>query len=288
MPKGLVSLWKEEKARQAAQVQPSPHLTVTPAESLPSPAVSATIASNRLWHLAAHKYATSIQHKDDWKLFCEEVATQAPPASSQVPASQAPPGLSAQGSGGIIPEGPAPFAPEDIHSLVRDVNNAVKPIKNGRSEVVRNCLNDMLSCLSSANTLVRPLTALNPYAALAWGALQYFVQAAVTNRDLYQMCWDVLPRTTYLISRYQTFEALYISASDGVSRTQALLESILTGLYELILDYQVNMVLFLRLRLPRLKAAFGVRHPTVSLRLCGHLSKKRKVTLLDSKPMWIV
>ena len=70
------------------------------------------------------------------------------------------------------------------------------------------------------------------------------------------MCWEVLPRATYLISRYQTFEHLYADDA-GLGRSKDLLQQALGELYTLILQYQMTMVIYIHSRIERFKTSFG-------------------------------
>jgi len=98
------------------------------------------------------------------------------------------------------------------------------------------------------------VVALNPYASVAWGALQFFVQAAVNDRQILSLCWDNLQRMTYLVSRYQTFEKVYSIRQDG-SMARAQLEDALVRLYASILRYQVVIVNHTDSRVARIKAS---------------------------------
>ena len=69
------------------------------------------------------------------------------------------------------------------------------------------------------------------------------------------MCWEVLPRATYLISGYQTLDELYVD-DQGLEKSRLLLEQELSQLYTLVLEYQVIMVIYLSSRIQRLIASF--------------------------------
>jgi hypothetical protein len=59
---------------------------------------------------------------------------------------------------------------------------------------------------------------------------------------------------TYLVSRYQTLEDLYVQ-QPGVQKSKTELEDTLSKLYESILWYQVTIVEYATSRLVRMKAA---------------------------------
>ena len=77
----------------------------------------------------------------------------------------------------------------------------------------------------------------------------------MTAKQVRDMCWEVLPRATYLISRYQTFEHLYADDSD-LGKGKHLLQQVLGELYTLILQYQTTMVIYLHSRVERFKTSF--------------------------------
>ncbi|KAL9083947.1 MAG: hypothetical protein Q9165_008290 [Trypethelium subeluteriae] len=77
-----------------------------------------------------------------------------------------------------------------------------------------------------------------------------------TAKEVRDMCWEVLPRATYLISRYGTMEELYASKHD-VCKSRSMLEQALIELYEHLLEYQMAMIFHLNDRIVRFKASFS-------------------------------
>jgi hypothetical protein len=149
--------------------------------------------------------------------------------------------------------------PETIVAIAKNVSDQVELSKTtlklaGRTIVVRDVLNKVLEVLSVTKDIGASLTSLNPYASPAWGGLQFFVQAAVTYKDVGELCWNELTRMVRLISRYQTFELLYNPAQ--LKLTRADLEHALVDLYSAILRYQVVIVKYASLPKDRIKNAF--------------------------------
>ena len=154
-----------------------------------------------------------------------------------------------------------PLSPDEVLKAVTAVQNQVKDSEasfrlGGRTVVVRNVCDGIIDGLSTVKDFGALLASLNPFASMAWSGLQFFVQNLETAKEMRAMCWEVPPRATYLISRYQTFKGLYTS-DPGLQQSRELLEQNLVDLYTLILNYQMAMVIHLKTRSQRIKTSFG-------------------------------
>lgn len=63
----------------------------------------------------------------------------------------------------------------------------------GRTVVVRDVPDKAVDVLAVLKDVAAAATWLNAYASVAWGGLQFFVQAAVTHKEVADLCWDELP-----------------------------------------------------------------------------------------------
>ena len=147
--------------------------------------------------------------------------------------------------------------------LLEDIQAKAESSQRGRFRALKDVSLKIIQLLSTVKDAGGAVAALNPYASLAWSSIQFLLQAATTNHEIEQLCWTELPRLTSLISRYQTIEEVYILPS-GSRKSQRFLEDALVGLYESLLLYQVEAVIFAGSRMERFKAAFkGVEDSTL-------------------------
>jgi hypothetical protein len=150
-------------------------------------------------------------------------------------------------------------SPDGIVAVARKVSEQVQSSKltlrlAGRSIVVRDILDKAVDILAVLKDVGAAATNLNPYAAVAWGGLQFFVQAAVIHKEVTALCWDELPRMVRLISQYQTFELLYDTSC--LKYTGKHLGNALVDLFSAILRFQIVIVKYASSRTERFKTAF--------------------------------
>lgn len=103
-------------------------------------------------------------------------------------------------------------------------------------------------------SLGNAVAALNPYASLAWGGLQFFVDLAVNSGQVRRVCCENLPTVLELTVRYVTFTSVYENLEAEV--TGSFAREVLLSLFVAILQYHICLVKFARSRSERLKAAF--------------------------------
>jgi hypothetical protein len=89
------------------------------------------------------------------------------------------------------------------------------------------------------------VTALNPYAALAWGSIQFLITTAINATSVGKLFWENIRDMAILVSKYQTCELVYLSSA-GILHTRQDLEAILERLYTALLTFQVHLVLYAR------------------------------------------
>ena len=234
--------------RATAAVTPKrnalPDRTIT-AQAGARQSASATTLPSRTTHGSTPLWTKAFEQvckTEDWQKYCEIVG-QEPSASHLNPATS------------------ASASPNDILEIVATVKDKIEESQTsfklgGRTIVVRNVCDSIIGTLSAVKDAGASLAGLNPYASMAWSGLQFVVQTIATAKEVRNMCWEVLPRATYLISRYQTLELLYVS-DDGLQQSRSLLEQAQIELFVLILEYQMTVVIFLNTRLQRIKTSFG-------------------------------
>jgi hypothetical protein len=79
------------------------------------------------------------------------------------------------------------------------------------------------------------------------------VQAAVTHKDVGDLCCAELPRMVRLISEYQIFELLYKISQ--LQHTRSVLETAFVGLFTAILRYEIVIVNFSKSWSEKIKTA---------------------------------
>jgi hypothetical protein len=167
-------------------------------------------------------------------------------------------------------------SPGDVVTIAKQLSDQLEKSKTslklaGRTIVIRDVLSNVLDALSVIKDVGASLTSLNPYASLAWGGLQFFVQAAVNNKEIAALCWDELPRMLRLMSQYQTFENLYDIPK--LEKTRIHLEDALVQLFSAILRYQVVIVKYASSRTDRFKAAFQDRLASIPRRVLDDIKQ---------------
>jgi hypothetical protein len=150
-------------------------------------------------------------------------------------------------------------SPDGIVAVARKVSEQVQSSKltlclAGRSFVVRDNLDKAVDILAVLKDVRAAATNLNLYAAVTWGALQFFFQAAATHKEVTALCWDELPQMVRLISQYQTFELLYDTSC--LKYTRKHLENALVDLFSAILRFQIAIIKYASSRTERFKTAF--------------------------------
>ena len=224
----------------------SSHLqTVAPptqsSHSVRTVSVGSRSTTTRLWQEAMDR----IKETDDWQEFSDLLNDQ-----QKSPRSASQPLSSSSAS-----------SPSDVLNMVEVVAAEIQQHQasfqlGSRTMVVRKICGQVIGALVAMKNAGNTIASTNPYASLAWSSLQFVLQLAATAKEVHEMCWEVVPRVVYLISRYQTLEELYID-DDGIHKTKNMLEKALTELYTLILSYQVSMVTCLGSRRKRIKTSFG-------------------------------
>lgn len=110
----------------------------------------------------------------------------------------------------------------------------------GTQVVYRDVLSKMLDYVDTFSQIGGSLAAIDPtgHAPLAWGAVQFFVRAAINNRDVRDLILDQ-QAIAHKITRYSIFEQLYLDPSNGQHSVghQDLRDSVIE-LYMRILKYQ--------------------------------------------------
>lgn len=198
------------------------------------------IPSRKLWAKAMDRVRK--EHSDEWQQYCD--FTQQKHLITQDDTEQSP-----------------PSSPDEVLHTVKSVQKNIEDSQyvlqlGSRELLVRDMCGKVVDALAGAKDYGAPAASLNPYASLAWSGFQLFLQNLSTAKEKRQMCWEVVPRATYLISRYQTLDELYTSDPD-LQQSRALLEDHLIALYTLILRYQITMVIYMSSRSMRFKESFG-------------------------------
>ena len=197
--------------------------------------------TTRLWQEAMDR----INRTEDWQRFSDLLDNQQKgPQSASRPLSSS-----------------VTSSPSDVLNIVEAVTAEIQQHQvsfqlGSRTIVVQKVCGQVIGALVAIEDVGGTIASTNPYASLAWSSLQFVLQLAATAKEVREMCWEVVPRVIYLISRYQTLEELYID-DDRIHKTKNMLEEALTELYTLILSYQVSMVIYLSSRWKRIKTSFG-------------------------------
>jgi hypothetical protein len=157
-------------------------------------------------------------------------------------------------------------------TLSEQVESSKAPLQIwGRSISIRKSLDSTVDVLAVLKDVGASATSLNPYASVAWGGLQFFVQAAVTYKEVAALCWDELPRMARLTSQYQTFEVLYKPSQLG--DTGVHLENALVELFSAILRYQVVIVKYASRRKDQVKTSFQGKAASLPQRVLDYVKK---------------
>ena len=177
-----------------------------------------------------------------------------------------------------------PSSPDDILIDAQAVKAKVQDAQitfqlGNKSIVVRDVCDKVVNAISAARDVGTAVASLNPYAALAWSGLQFFLQTFGTAKEIRDMCWDVLPRATYLIRRYQTLEQVYTSEKH-MKTTRGDLELALVEAYVLVVRYQTEMIIYLNKAAHRVKTSFFKSSDSKLQTLWTSIQEKQ--TVLDS------
>lgn len=145
---------------------------------------------------------------------------------------------------------------EKIGALARDAREKTKKgLMNvrvrGTTIVFRVIFEKIINWMGAIAPLGFAATAVNPFASLAWGALQFFVQAAINYQQIREALWEGLEKIGYLLSRYKIFETLYPQKNWGESGSS--LEDALVALYTSIFKYEITVVRYSTTLTDRLK-----------------------------------
>ena len=154
---------------------------------------------------------------------------------------------------GADPDRAQPSSAQEVIEITKSIQDVTD--SNATSSTLRDVRDKTVSVLSALNTAGSAIAGLNPYAALAWGVVQFLVSTAVNDRDIQNLCLDNLPRMAELIICYQTFEDIY-AIQEGVDRSRQLFENALENLYTSTLKYQIAVVVATHSRSLRFKSAF--------------------------------
>ena len=217
--------------------------TVAPAQSsIPVGTVPpGSKPTTRLWQEAIN----SVKETEDWQKFIDLLNNheKSPQSASQILSSSPVSSLS-----DVL---------DIVEAVAAEIEQHQVSFKLGRRTiVVRKICGQVIDALIAVKGAGGTIASTNPYASFAWSSLQFVLQLAATAKEVREMCWEVVPRVVYLISRYQTLEELYVN-DDRVYKSRNMLEKALTELYTLILSYQVSMVIYLCSRWKRIKTSFG-------------------------------
>ena len=227
------------------------------------PATEKTAASGKLWDEAV----AQARRNENWQSFFEITGqSHLVRSRSSLPCS----------------------SPEDILRAVADVQSNIEESQTrfqlgGKTVLVREMCKTAIEAAAAIGNSGATVMSLNPYASLAWTGLQFFVQTLATAQEARELCWLVLPRATYLITRYQTLEQLY-SGDRTPQPDRELLDQTLVELYTLILEYQMAMVIYLSSRRHRIKTSFGAASDSPVQKIWGMI-KEKESTLSEMQAM---
>ncbi|MCJ1378758.1 hypothetical protein MMC17_001857 [Xylographa soralifera] len=186
-----------------------------------------------------------VKRTEDWQTFSDLLNNQQKsPQSASQPLSSS-----------------AASCPSDVLNIVEAVSAEIQQQQvsfqlGSRTVVVQKVCGQVRGALITIKDVGGTIASTNPFASLAWSSLQFVLQLAATAKEVRDMCWEVVPRVVYLISRYQTLEELYID-DDRIQKSKTMLGEAVTELYTLILSYQVSMVTYLSSRWKRIKTSVG-------------------------------
>jgi hypothetical protein len=122
---------------------------------------------------------------------------------------------------------------------------ATREIRDRRQKVWIQIRDTTLATMKAIGDLGTAVTALNPYAALAWGTVQFLITTAINATSVGKLFWENIRDMAILVSKYQTCELVYLSSA-GIVDTRQDLEAILERLYTALLTFQVHLVLYAR------------------------------------------
>lgn len=124
----------------------------------------------------------------------------------------------------------------------------------GRQISLQKVLDKTIDALLTFKDIGGTLASLNPYASLAWGGIQFFVNVASTSTQVRRLCHDNLPRILELTAQYVTFEFVYEGLE--AEKSGSLVREAVLKLYVAILRYHVSLVTFANSKTERFMAAF--------------------------------
>ena len=170
-----------------------------------------TISSSDLWLRAI----ATAQGSERWAKFCE-----------------------------LVPNAKTATDREGLLNIMNQVHNDAATLGDSKIERVRNLGAKVAQVVTAIKDVGAAVTALNPYASLAWSGVQFLLGAALANHEAKQLCKDTLPRLVCLISRYQTFEEVYKIDSAAADKSMGQLEDQIVEFYALLLQCLMVTVLY--------------------------------------------
>ena len=87
----------------------------------------------------------------------------------------------------------------------------IRDIKDRRSKVWIRIRDTTLASLKAVGDLGTAVTALNPYAALAWGTIQFLITTALNASSVGKRFWENIRDMAIFVAKYQTCETVYSS-----------------------------------------------------------------------------
>lgn len=184
-----------------------------------------TISSKTLWEKAVE----NVRATKAWQDYCKALRKK----NIQVPGET---------SAGSIADAKTLSEITKTAQQIQDIKAKWSLDIGGRTVEVRDLCDKVLNGLKAIKDLGTAATSLNPYASTAWGIVQFLISGPINHRETSKLCWEELPRILGLISRYQTFEAIY--EQQDISKSKDLLEISLIELYTSLLKYQITIVIF--------------------------------------------
>ena len=113
-------------------------------------------------------------------------------------------------------------------------------------------LDGTMQTMQAIKDLGAGLTALNPYAAVGWGVVQFMITVAVADRAVRKEACESLHQVWDWTSRYQTFATIY-TQTGTIRITKLQCNDTLLEVYTAILTYQINAVICLYSKMTRVK-----------------------------------
>lgn len=200
------------------------------------PSVSKTHPSPR-WFQALDR----VQAGDKWQKYKAVLAKQ---QALQLPSASPPNAIS-------------PTVPPIVQEIFA-VSEAVNTQAIVRS-ASRRTTDAVLGLVSKVEKLGTTITALNPYASLAWGIVTCFATCLQSHADIQALCLETLPRILSLRERYGFCESIDLTKLTLTEVPITQFKESLTSLYAAILEYQVVILVTLYSRMHKVAEAFGTK-----------------------------